>query len=171
MKREDLDQQDYKNLEEKLVAKVKNSVSTMAITSTDEAFTFLKGELELLSKKYPDTFYAKKAGDRGMLFGFWVEVNRYEVYGEERPVYIHLYRQGTDKRFEIKVGGLSSVYKFDRLDSGYGYKILKEGSEKDHFGLVGVHVNTLLVTTLLDKMSKYIDSMISGTVVNDVFEF
>jgi len=171
MKREALDQQNYENLEEKLVTKLKNSVSTMAITSIDEAFIFLKGELELLSRKYPDTFYAKKAGDRGMLFGFCVEDKRYEVYGEERPVFIHLYRQGTDKRFAIKVGVLSSVYKFDSLDSGYGYKILKEDSEKDSFGLVGVHVNKLLVTTLLDKISKHIDSMISGTVVNDVFEF
>ncbi len=170
MKREDLDQQDYKNLEEKLVAKVKNSISTMSITSIDEAFIFFKRELELLSKKHPDTFYTKKAGDRGTLFGFCVEEKRNKVYGEERAVHIHLYRQGSNERFEIKVGSLSSVYKFDRLDSGYGYKILKEGSERDRFGLVGVHVNKLLVTTLLDKMSKHIDSMISGT-VDDVFEF
>ncbi len=170
MNQEALDQQNYKSLEEKLVAKVRNSVSTMAITSTEEAFIFLKGELELLSKKYPDTFYAEKAGDRGMLFGFCVEEKRNEVYGEERPVYIHLYRQGANKRFEIKVGSLSSIYKFERLESGYGYKILKEDSGRDRFGLVGVHVNKLLVTTLLDKMSKHIDSMISG-IVDDVFEF
>lgn len=170
MNREALDQQSYESLEEKLVAKVKNSVSTMAITSIDEAFIFLKGELKLLSEKYPDTFYTEQAGDRGMLFGFCAEEKRNEVHGEERLLYIHLYRQGSNKRFEIKVGDVSSVYKFDRLDSGYGYKILREGSGRDRFGLVGVHVNKLLVTTLLDKMSRHIDSMISGTVDN-VFDF
>lgn len=162
MNREALDQQSYKSLEEKLVAEIDNSVSTMFITNIQEAFDFFKNELTSLSEKYPDTFSIEKADNDQLLFGFRADEKRYDAYGSDRLIYIHFYKKGSDKRFEVRVGYLSNVYKFDRLDTGYGYQILEEGNEVDNFGLVGVPINKLLVTTLLDKLSGPINSLIFG---------
>ena len=160
MNREALDQQNYESLEEKLVAKIENSVSTMTITSTGEASNFFKEELTSLSERYPSTFMIEKTDNDFMLFGFRADEKRYEAYDSHRALYIHFYKKGSDKRVEIKVGNLSNVYKFERLDTGYGYKLLEEGNKEDHFGLAGVPVNKLLVTTVLDKLSGPIDSLI-----------
>lgn len=158
------DQQNYASLEESLVTKVENSVFTMTITDIDQAFKFLKQELVSLVKKYPNTFFYKNTGNDGLLFGFLAEEKRRVTYGDdELKIYINFYRQSTNKRFEIKVGHLSNIYKFERLETGYGHKLIEEANGEDHFGLVGVPVNKLLVATLLDKLSGPIDLLIFGT--------
>lgn len=162
MNREALDQQSYKSLEEKLVAKIDNSVSTMFITNIQEAFDFFKDELTSLSEKYPDIFLIEKGDNDQLLFSLRADEKRYEAYGSDRLLHIHFYKKGTDKRFEVKVGPFSNVYKFEPSGTGYGYQILGEGNEVDNFGLVGVPVNKLLVTTLLEKLSGPIDSLIFG---------
>lgn len=156
-------QQSYASLEEKLVTKIENSVFTMTIIDINQAFKFLKQELVSLVEKYPNTFFFENTGNDGLLFGFLAEDKRRAAYGDdERKIYIKFYRESTNKRFEIKVGHLSNIYKFERLDTGYGYKLLEEANGEDHFGLVEVPVNKLLVTTLLEKLSGPIDSLVFG---------
>lgn len=162
MNQENLKRQQYVSQEEIIVSKIEDSVFTMTITNANEAFKFFKEELVSLSKKYPDTFSVKNTGNDGLLFGFLAEEKRYEAYGTDNVIYIDFYKKGSDKRFEIRVGRLFSVYKFDRLDSSYGYKLVEEESGKDDFNLAGVPVNKLLITTLLDKLSEPIDSLIFG---------
>lgn len=163
MSRRVFDQQNYASLEENLVTKIETSVFTMTITDINQAFKFLKQELVSLVEKYPNTFFYKNTGNDGLLFGFLAENVRHKAYGgDERNIYINFYREGTNKRFEIKVGNLSNIYKFERLETGYGHKLVEESNGEDYFGLVEVPVNKLLVTTLLEKLSGPIDSLIFG---------
>lgn len=163
MNREALDQQNYESLEEKLVTKIENSVSTMTITSINEAFVFFKKELIALSERYPNTFLIEKSSNQELLFGFKVDEKRYEAYEAPRQLYIRFYTNGTNKRLEINIGALSNIYKFEELDNHFGYKLVEEANGKDNFGLVGLSINNSLVVTLLDKLSGPIDSLIFGT--------
>lgn len=162
MNREVLNQQSYESLEEKLVTKISNSVSTMTITSYNEAFIFFKEELTSLSERYPDIFFTEKSGDQELLFGFQADEKRYEAYESERQLYIHFYTNGSNKRIKINIGGLFNIYKFDELDNSFGFKLVEEANGEDNFGLVGLPINNSLVVTLLDKLSGPIDSLIFG---------
>lgn len=167
MDREALDQQNYESLEKKLVTKIENSVSTMTITSVDEAFIFLKEKLTALSERYPSTFSSEKTDNDGLLFTFPAEQKRhaaygYEAHGVDKNIYIRFYQLNTDKRLKINVGHLSSIYSFQRFDNAFGYKLVEENNRKDNFGLSGSPINELLVLTLLDKLAGPIDSLIFG---------
>lgn len=162
MNREALDQQNYATLEEKLVTKIENSIFTMTITDIKAAYNFLKNELISLSERYPNTFSIEKRDNEGLILSFPAEEKRYEAYGFDKEIYIQFYQLGTDKRLKINVGALSSIYRFERSDNRFGYRLVEENNGEDNFGLVGVPVNKLLVTTLLEKLSGPIDSLIFG---------
>ena len=164
MNLEDVDYPDHKKIEKKLAIKLFDTVSTMNFTNAKDAFYFFKNEIKSLQEKYPDYLLIEEVED-DLILGFVAEDKRINLDDVGRQLYIHFKSSlpGYDKRFEVKVGTLSNVYKCVPLNSRLGFMLMEESNKKDNFDLNGVPINNLLLATFLDKISIAIHSFVFAT--------